>query len=192
MQTMERTNSAPLMEFHIARESRERYQVRGALFNFAGNVVFADLASSRELANRINEVRGTTDDPERVVNPAALFAMGLIDEISHALVAHYRKTYDPQVMTRALALFESRMGKPAVDKLLSGFVQEFPNSAIFRGEEDPAQWLAGSTDGLPHKEAALEELMLLWLANQNPAFRPFEELFDDAKNDIKIFHILFL
>jgi hypothetical protein len=35
------------------------------------------------------------------------------------------------------------------------------------------------TEGLPNREAALEELMLLWLANINPAFKPFRELFDD-------------
>ena len=39
----------------------------------------------------------------------------------------------------------------------------------------------GTTEGLPNREAALEELMLLWLANVNPAFTPFRELFEDAK-----------
>ncbi|HVU48347.1 MAG TPA: alpha-amylase family glycosyl hydrolase, partial [Terracidiphilus sp.] len=38
---------------------------------------------------------------------------------------------------------------------------------------------AGSTGGLPHKAAALEELLLLWSANRNQAFKPFEELFED-------------
>ena len=181
MQKTERMKAAPLMEFHISRDSRERYKVRDTLFNFAGNVVFGDLAASRELANQINSARGTASDPAAVVNPAALFAMGLIDEVSHALVAHYRKTCDPQVMARALSLFETRIGKTGVDKLLNGFVEEFPNAAIYRSEETPAEWLAGSSDGLPHREVALEEMMLLWLANQNSAFRPFEELFDDAR-----------
>ncbi len=41
------------------------------------------------------------------------------------------------------------------------------------------QWLAGATDGMAHREAALEELLLLWTANRNQAFQPFEELFED-------------
>ena len=45
----------------------------------------------------MNLVRGTEDDPQRVINPGALFAMGLIDEASHLLVDHYRKTVAPQV-----------------------------------------------------------------------------------------------
>ena len=64
---------------------------------------------------------------------------------------------------------------------LRTFVQEFPNTAIYRNEVNLDQWLDNSTDGLAHREAVLEELMLLWLANQNPAFRPFRELYDDKK-----------
>jgi glycosidase len=168
-----------MMEFHIARATRSRYQVDDTLFSYTGNVVFADLAASRELANRMNEVRGTANDPASAVNPAALFAMGLIDEISHALVAFYRKNYDSEVMKKALSWFETKIGREGVEKLLHSFVAEFPNSAVYRGREKAEEWLAGSTEGIPHREAALEEILLLWLANRNQAFLPFKELFDD-------------
>jgi hypothetical protein len=168
-----------MMEFHISREIRDRYQVSDALFNFVGNVIFADLASSRELAFRMTEVRAAAgQDP---IHPGALFAMGLIDEISHAVVERYRRSRDPQVTQAALDWFSARVGEDHVDKLLRAFVQEFPNVAVYRGQASIDAWLQGSTDGLAHREAVLEELMLLWLANQNPAFRPFRELYDDTK-----------
>ncbi len=169
------------MEFHISQATRSRYLVDDVLFSYTGNVVFADLAASRALANKINEVRGAASDPAAAVNPAALFAMGLIDELSHALVAHYRKNYDPEVMKRALSWFEGKVGADGVEKLLRTFVAEFPNVEVYRSRETAEQWLAGSTDGVPHREAALEEILLLWLANQNRAFNPFKELFDDQK-----------
>jgi len=34
-------------------------------------------------------------------------------------------------------------------------------------------------DGTPHRAAAMEELLLLWIANRNEAFQPFEELFKE-------------
>jgi len=172
-----------MMEFHISRDTRGRYQVKDVLFSYTGNVVFADLAASRDLANRMNEVRGTASDPASAINPAALFAMGLIDEISHALVQHYRKNYDPQVMTRALSWFETKIGHEGVEKLLRTFAGEFPNAPVYRGREKAEEWLAASTDGVPNREAALEEIMMLWLANRNRAFSPFKELFDDQKLD---------
>ncbi|HTW48917.1 MAG TPA: alpha-amylase family glycosyl hydrolase [Acidobacteriaceae bacterium] len=165
------------MEFHISRVARDRYQVSDALFNFVGNVVFADLTQCRELAWRMSEVR----DPNNPVPPGALFAMGLIDEISHVLVAQYRRSRDPQVTGAALAWFTARVGEDNVERLLRTFVEEFPNVAIYRGDIKLDEWLNGSTEGLQHREAVVEELMLLWLANQNPAFRPFRELYDDKK-----------
>ena len=41
--------------------------------------------------------------------------------------------------------------------------------------------LQASTGGVPHRAIALEELMMLWLANLNPAFRRFSELFADEE-----------
>jgi glycosidase len=40
--------------------------------------------------------------------------------------------------------------------------------------------LNSSSNGISNRQIALEELLLLWLANANPAFSPFQELFDDS------------
>ena len=36
-----------------------------------------------------------------------------------------------------------------------------------------------STDGAPNRRLTTEELLLLWVANQNPAFMRYDDLFDD-------------
>ncbi len=168
-----------MMEFHIARKARERYRFAESLFSYTGNVVFANMAACRQFAHRMNTVRDTANHPDRVVHAGALYAMGLIDEASHVLMARYREQFDPEVMTSALDFFSGQVGPDALDKMLLTFVEHFPGSSVLRGFETPKQWLAGSTDGVSHREAALEELLLLWTANRNEAFRPFEELFED-------------
>ncbi|MGD0894348.1 MAG: alpha-amylase family glycosyl hydrolase, partial [Terracidiphilus sp.] len=167
------------MEFHIAREARERYQFAELLFSYAGNVVFANMAGAREFAYRMNLVRDVEKHPERAVHAGALYAMGLIDEASHVLMARYRADFDPEVMTSALDWFSSQVGAEALDSMLLTFVEQFPGTTVIRGLETAKQWLAGSTDGMPHRAAAMEELLLLWTANRNEAFRPFDELFED-------------
>ncbi|MGI4827420.1 MAG: alpha-amylase family glycosyl hydrolase [Janthinobacterium lividum] len=113
------------------------------------------------------------------MSAGALFAMGLIDELSHALVARYRRETDPEVLTEALRWFGAKAGTAEVDTLLLTFTERFPNAEIYAGKMTAAEWLKGSTEGLSNREAAFEELTLLYLANANPAFLPFRELFDD-------------
>ncbi len=172
------------MEFHIARSLRDRLEVGDLLFSYTGNVVFANLAASRRLALALNKLRdqenGGVPDPKRQVNAGALFAMGLIDELSHAMVARYRKETDPAVLTEALRWFSAQAGENELDKLLRTFTERFPNKEIYSGKVSVDEWLQGATEGLPNREAAFEELLLLYLANANPAFKPFRELFDDT------------
>jgi glycosidase len=168
-----------MMEFHISREARERYQFAESLFSYTGNVVFANIGACREFAQRMNQVREVEKHPDLAVHAGALYAMGLIDEASHVLIARYRERFDPDAMTGALGWFSERVGAEALGSLLLAFVEHFPGISITRGVETPQQWLAGETDGTTHRAAALEELLLLWIANRNEAFLPFEELFEE-------------
>jgi len=166
-----------MMEFHISRSARERYQFAESLFSLTGNVVFANLAACREFAHRMNKVREAEKHPEQAVHAGQLYAMGLIDEASHLLMARYREQFDPQVMTSALDWFSAQVGADSLQKMLLTFVEQFPVLSVMRGQETARQWLAGKSDGISHRAAALEELLLLWTANRNEAFQPFEELF---------------
>src|SRR5450432_1568723 len=168
-----------MMEFHISRGARDRYRFAEPLFALTGNVVFASLSASRAFTRRMNETRNADANPELAVHAGALYTMGLIDEASHAVLAQYRERIDPGVMTDAIAWFSREVGAEAVEKLLLGFVLNFPGVKVYRGQESAEEWLDGSSDGTPHRAAALEELILLWMANRNQAFAPFAELFED-------------
>ena len=119
--------------------------------------------------------------PERAVKASEINAMGLIDEMLHVVFARYRERVRPTIMAESLAVLERDLGGDALTKLLETFVDEFPPVAVYRGELQIEDYLDGVTDGTPNREIVLEELTLLRLANTNPAFAPYHELFDDRR-----------
>ncbi len=129
----------------------------------------------------MNDKRDLVTYPERAVKAGQLNAMGLIDEILHLIVAEYRREVNPQVMSDALAALDARLGAEAVDSALLKFADEFPAVKVYRGEATPQEFLAGESEEATHRELVFEEMLLLWVANLNPAFNPFVELFDDCE-----------
>src|SRR3954452_24095339 len=166
-------------EFHVARAARQRYSFDEALFGLTGNVVFADYAAARRFAQQMNEQRNLAADPGNAVRVGDLNAMGLIDEVLHYVVELYRHERNPDAMSGALQALNAKLGARLVDQTLEVFVTDFPSSAAYGGTVKAAEYLRGHTDGVPNREIALEEMLMVWLANSNPAFAPFGELFDD-------------
>jgi glycosidase len=170
-----------VFEFHISRQARDHYKFDDVLFTLTGNVVFANVAACRDFCQRMNVVREAATHPERAVHPGVLNAMALIDEALHAVMEQYRRQVDPRVMLEALEWFGGRLGPEALERALLTFSETFPVVAVYRGQQPALEWLTGSTHGVTHRAIALEEMLMLWLANLNPAFKPFKELFDDGE-----------
>ncbi|MGA2587146.1 MAG: alpha-amylase family glycosyl hydrolase [Candidatus Aminicenantales bacterium] len=164
-----------LFEFHVSRRARDLYGFEESLFSFDGRVILADFAASRAFARKIDAKRR----PEQTIRAGRLNAMGLIDELQHGVVEAYREQKNPRVMSEALEWLTARIGPEGVDGTLLRFVAEFPPVAVYQDRLTAAEYLSGATDGLAHREIALEEMLMVWLANLNPAFGPFKELFDD-------------
>ena len=171
----------PTFEFHISRLVRDRYKFDELIYGSTGNVIFSNFHAARLFATKMNQARDVVNFPERVVRAGQINAMGLIDEILHMVVQLYRQQIIPQVMQEATDWLDGMLGQDDVDTILLHFIQEFPPLAVYRGGLSALEYLASTSDGVPNRQIALEELILLWLANANPAFSPYQELFDDSR-----------
>jgi glycosidase len=169
-----------MMEFHISRKARDLYQFDESLFSISGNVIFPNFHAARLFAQRMNEKRDLISFPDQAMKAGHINAMGLIDEIFHYIVGLYRDEKNLQVMQQALDWLYEKLGKQKVDEALRTFADEFPAVAVYRREVELNIYLEGETAGIPHRLIVLEEMLMLWLANVNPAFSPFIELFDDV------------
>ncbi|GHV93806.1 hypothetical protein AGMMS50293_01260 [Spirochaetia bacterium] len=166
------------MEFHIDREIRREYGLRDSLFALTGNVFLADMRQTRELATKFN-AKLDPAHPERFVRAGQLYAMGLIDEILHYLVAMYREQVQPDAFDTALSRLGNKLGETRTEGLLTAFSEQFPPMPVYKGEKTAPEYLESTEDGESCRALSLEETMLLSLANLNPAFKPFKFLFDD-------------
>jgi len=169
-----------LMEFHICRAVREKYSLEGSLFSLTGNVILANMRQVRTLTHRLNEGLDPAKNPERFVRAGELNVLGLIDEILHYMVALYREQVQPDVFQTALKRIETNLGGEKTSALLEGFCAGFPPRDVYSGKTNVKKYLAGSDGGESCKCLSLEELLLLAIANLNPAFRQFLFLFDDS------------
>ncbi len=169
------------MEFHISRQARDLYGFDQSLFSLNGNVIFANFYAARVFAQKMNNKRDLIRFPENSIRAGKINAMGLIDEILHFVVSLYRQQINPDVMEQALAWLDDRIGEQEVDRGLKSFADQFPPLAVYRKEVELSNYMNGSTEGVPNRQILLEELLMLWLANANPAFSPYLELFDDTE-----------
>ncbi len=174
-----------MMEFHVSREARDTYQFDQSLFTFNGNVIFANFHAARVFAQQMNNRRDLARFPEQAVKASDINAMGLIDEVLHLMVETYRRQVNPNVLQQAMAFLNQQVGEQEIERMLSQFGQEFPPLAVYRQEISLDDYLDGESEHRPNRETTLEELLLLWLANANPAFSPYLELFDDADLETK-------
>lgn len=169
------TSDAPFA-FHISRQTREKFALNAQLFQLSGNVIFADFHAARVLAQQINANR----HPGAAIRASELYAMGLIDEVLHKIIDIYRTTVNPNIIADAEQCLEERFNRDIVRQTYLRFVEHFPPLQVYRNEITAAEYLAMSTAGVENRHLVLEELLVLWMANNNPAFGPFrEELFAD-------------
>jgi glycosidase len=170
----------PAREFHISRSCRNLYHFNQAFFSLHGNVILPDFVATRLFAQRLNEKRQALNVPEKVIKAGSLNAMGLIDEILHYVAGLYIEQVHPQVFKKALLEIDKKIGAAGLKKTLLRFCVDFPAIPVYSEQVHAEEYLLSASHGISNREIVLEELLMLWLANVNPAFSPFRELFDDG------------
>jgi len=168
------------LEFHISRAARDHYQLDQTLFGLNGNVIFTNFHAARQLAQSMNQKRDLISYPERAIRAGQINAMGLIDEILHLVIFEYQRQRNPDVMKTAVDHLLVEISPDQFDQTLLQFIKTFPPLSVYNQEVTANDYLSGETEGFPNRQLLLEELLMLWIANKNPAFSPYNELFDDS------------
>ena len=150
---------------HVRREARERFGVPMTAFSTAGRLVDLDFDEAERLAAALRREAGS--GPGKASTAGTLTAAVLLHELAHLLIAsHPENVREVGSALRAPERIDSSA------EGLERFISAFPPPALVDPGIAPAAYL---TDGF---DSAWEELLLLDLADKNPALGPLRELFE--------------
>ena len=168
------------MEFHISKRAREKYGFDEELFSLKGNVLFANFHAARIFAQSINAKNDLANFPEKAVQAGQINALGLIDEILHLIFHLYLENNAPEMMDELVAYLETEVGGSELKSILLTFNKNFPSVKDYRIKADSVaeKIHAGGSEVI---KELIEEIINLWLTNQNPATSPYAELFEDSE-----------
>ena len=167
------------MEFHISRTSREKYNFDLELFSLKGNILFANFHAARLFAQAINNKKDLVTYPEQAIQAGQINALGLIDEIFHLIFHQYLDDTDPKLLSTLFTFLETKLGSEDLQKILLTFDMYFPNTRDFKKNNNEIELRLKSGDTEVQQDL-IEEILILWITNQNPAVMPYSELFDDS------------
>ncbi|NLF49494.1 MAG: alpha-amylase, partial [Leptolinea sp.] len=92
----------------------------------------------------------------------------------------YRDQKNQLILEQLLSHLEIQFGKTSIDHLLQEFCNEFPPIAVYNKLVSIDTYLNDSFDGVSNRLNTLQEIILLWVTNRNPAaVGAFPELFDE-------------
>ena len=174
-------------EFHVSKTIRDLCKFDEQLYASSGNVILANIQAVRKFAERLNKVFDERGQTEKRISAGSLNAMGLIDEIFHYVCMTYRRDKVQDSFKQALSALNEQFTKEEVDKMLLEFMAKFPPVEVYQGKITAEEYLekdcldAGTKAMRSNREQTLEEWVLLHLANENPAFRPFAIMFSDVE-----------
>ncbi len=164
-----------LREFHIRAGARKRFGLSTGLFSSRGTAVFADLASARKTIQRFAD-----DESLSELRTEDLYAMGLIDEAFHVLAAQYRESVGEALLSRLYETLLQKIGENRLHGSIRKFLGEFPPTAVFTNEMTVDAYLESLDEGESGYEIAIEEMLMAFLSNENPAYSVGSALIDDA------------
>lgn len=144
-----------------------------------GDIALRTLRDARELAARLNARPGA----QRPIQSSELAAMALLHELLHLVIQRYRERY-PDSFARFIFALEEAMGE-AAEAVVIDFVTAYPPPIVYRalrGEGDlrrnsPVAYV--ERQGKALRTEIDEELLLLWVTNQNRAYAPIADVVGD-------------
>jgi glycosidase len=141
----------------------------------------SDTQLLRHLAAQFNMQCASSAPALNPISPGQLITAGMIIELLRYVVLIYCHQQNPGSLGKGLNWTAAQKGAELISKPTAVFVEFFPPRQVMLGQESQSAYLNGQSEFTPRREQVAMESVLLMLAMINPAFKPFQTLYDDSQ-----------
>lgn len=168
------------LEFQLSSQNWNDYTLDQGIFPDRDKIKLPDYHLIRLLIKRINEQKTPRPHVYQPLRAGYLNAVGLITEIFRYLTYAYCQRKNPAAFHQGLSWVAKKISPDKLAGTTKTFIDYFPPYSVRRRQQTSSQYFTGITNHTPNQHIIAKEIILLFLANHNPAFAPAAELFCDG------------
>jgi glycosidase len=174
--------SATAFEFHLSRLARERYSFDRDLLRRVDDVLHPDEAAVDDLNYRMNVRLGPLG---RGAKPGHLAALVLLQYLLHIMIELYRKDREPRTLKLADDWLNRHFDEEPSAAILQSFSGHYTPLDIFHSRIPLLDYLNREQHQVTGREQTIERMLLVYLANVNPAAASLRDLYDDRELPVR-------
>lgn len=167
--------SLPVWQRYRVRQLEEEASAQPGANRWSGRIAVA-----RNLADKMNARRDLERPGAFPARAGELLTLGLLTDVLRFMGETYCRDVCAGVVSQSLEWVRERFGPETAEETVEAFTAEFPADAVRRGRVAQADFLREASNGLPHRERTVLEIILLALINDDPAVKAYHELHDDT------------
>ncbi len=126
----------------------------------------------REAAYRINSF----SENDKNIGAGFLYSVNLLTEIYKYVISKYRKEFDKYVFKKEFDFLTKTLGADTLVPVINDFLNSFPPEPVYSGRLKPEEYIWNKSDGRYNYEVELEDSLILFLHNNNPALNSLQDL----------------
>ena len=142
----------------ILQKVKYQFKIEEKNISKEAKLVFKDQIELRKFAQQLNEGKDIIFNSAKAATAGELNAVMIIAGLTQKIISKYTEDINPRIIEKAYQFLINEIGTYRLETLERDFQDNFITSK---------------------KANVLNEALLVWLINQNPAFDKYQELFND-------------
>ena len=165
---------------HAEKNTRDKYQFPDDKYGIDGKLEVKNIHDSRLIATNMNLHRDILHFPEQAVKSGEIYAISLMNQIFQYIIRGYVEKNKRDILSEAVDYVISDISLSEIKRVFDLYLKEFPSLDVYMGKT-PHPIFFKKLDKQKDFPDIVQDIILLWLANQNTAFSNYMDLFIDRE-----------